>query len=84
MLMVLKGELVEMMVQIAPQVYRKYMTVDRKGTPIICQALEGTVWFDEGKPTLIGSCGRKWKNMGSRSTHTIPAWQIKRLRVGNN
>ena len=33
-LMVLKGNLVEMMVQIAPQVYRKYVMVDRKGTPI--------------------------------------------------
>ena len=27
-LMVLKGELAEMMIQIAPQVYRKYVTVD--------------------------------------------------------
>ena len=34
-LMVLKGGLAEMMVQITPQVYRKYVTVDRKGTPIL-------------------------------------------------
>ncbi len=34
-LIVLKGELAQMMVQIAPQVYRKYMTVDRKGTPML-------------------------------------------------
>ncbi len=34
-LMVLKGELAEMMIQIAPQTYRKYVTVDRKGTPIL-------------------------------------------------
>ncbi len=34
-LMVLKGELIEMMVQIAPQVYRKCITVDKKGTPIL-------------------------------------------------
>jgi hypothetical protein len=32
MLMALKGELAEMMIKIAPQVYRKYVTVDRKGT----------------------------------------------------
>ncbi len=32
-LMILKGELVEMMVQIAPQVYRKYVTEDKKGHP---------------------------------------------------
>ena len=31
-LMVLKGDLADMMVQIAPQVYRKYVTVDKKGT----------------------------------------------------
>jgi hypothetical protein len=30
-LMVLRGELADMMVQIAPQIYRKYVTVDRKG-----------------------------------------------------
>ena len=34
-LMVLKGDLAEMMVQIVPQVYRKYVTVDRKGMPIL-------------------------------------------------
>ena len=34
-LMVLKGNLVEMMVQIAPQVYRKYVMVYRKGMPIL-------------------------------------------------
>ncbi len=34
-LMVLKGELAEMMIQIAPQVYRKYVTVDKKGTKLL-------------------------------------------------
>ena len=34
-LMVLRGELADMMVQIVPQIYRKYVTVDRKGTPIL-------------------------------------------------
>jgi hypothetical protein len=34
-LMVLKGELVELMIQIAPQVYRKYVTVDKKGTKLL-------------------------------------------------
>ena len=32
---VLKEELANKMVQIAPQVYRKYVTVNRKGTPIV-------------------------------------------------
>jgi hypothetical protein len=30
--MVLKGRLTELMVQVAPNLYRKYITVDRKGT----------------------------------------------------
>jgi len=35
-IMVLKGELADMMIQIAPEVYRKYVTADRKaGTPIL-------------------------------------------------
>jgi hypothetical protein len=38
--MVLKGDLVEMMVQIAPQVYRKYVAVNRKGKPILYVKLQ--------------------------------------------
>ena len=33
--MVLKGRLAELMVQVAPNLYRKYITVDRKGTTIL-------------------------------------------------
>ncbi len=43
-LMVLKGELVEMMVQIAPQVYHKYVTVDKKGTPILYVKLQKALY----------------------------------------
>jgi hypothetical protein len=43
-LMVLKGKLAEMMVQIAPQVYRKYVTVDRKGTPILYVKLQKALY----------------------------------------
>jgi hypothetical protein len=32
---VLKGRLVELMVQVVPNLYRKYITVDRKGTAIL-------------------------------------------------
>jgi hypothetical protein len=39
-LMVLKGEVAEMMVQIAPQVYRKYVTVNKKGTKVLCVKLQ--------------------------------------------
>ncbi len=43
-LMVLKGELADMMVQIAPQVYRKYITVDRKGTKILYVKLQKALY----------------------------------------
>jgi hypothetical protein len=47
-LIVLKGELADMMVQITPQVYRKYIMVDKKGTRILYvklqKALYGLMW----------------------------------------
>jgi hypothetical protein len=47
-IMVLKGELAEMMIQIAPEVYRKYVSVVRKGTKILYmklqKALYGLMW----------------------------------------
>jgi hypothetical protein len=43
-LMVLKGELADIMVQIVPQVYRKNVTVDRKGTPILYVKLQKALY----------------------------------------
>ncbi len=43
-LMVLKGELAEMMVHIAPQIYRKYITVDRKGMPMLYVKLQKALY----------------------------------------
>ncbi len=43
-LMVLKGELAEMMIQITPQTYRKYVMVDRKGTPIMYVKLQKALY----------------------------------------
>jgi hypothetical protein len=34
-IMTLKGKLAELMVQVAPNIYQKYVTVDRRGTPIL-------------------------------------------------
>ena len=42
--MVLKGELADMMVQIAPEVYRKYIAADRKGTPILYVKLQKALY----------------------------------------
>ena len=33
--MVLKGRLAELMVQVAPNLYRKYISVDKRNTPIL-------------------------------------------------
>ncbi len=43
-LMVLKGELADMMVHIAPQIYRKYITVDRKGTAMLYTMLQKVLY----------------------------------------
>jgi hypothetical protein len=43
-LMVLKGELAEMMIQIAPQVNRKYVTVDKKETKILYVKLQKALY----------------------------------------
>ncbi len=44
MLIVLKGELAEMMVHIAPQIYRKHITVDKKGTPVLYVKLQKALY----------------------------------------
>ena len=43
-MMVLKGDLAEMMVQVAPEVYRKYMVVDKKGTKILYMKLQKALY----------------------------------------
>jgi hypothetical protein len=43
-LMMMKGKLSDMMVQIVLQVYRKYVTVDRKGTPILYVKLQKALY----------------------------------------
>ncbi len=43
-IMVLKGELADLMTQIAPEVYRKYVTIDKKGTPILYVKLQKALY----------------------------------------
>jgi hypothetical protein len=43
-LMVLKGELAEMMVHITPQIYRKHITVDGKGLPVLYVKLQKALY----------------------------------------
>jgi hypothetical protein len=52
--LVLKGELAEMMVHIAPQIYLKHITVDKKGTPVLYVKLQkSTIWAHESKPAVL-------------------------------
>jgi hypothetical protein len=44
LLMVLKGELAEMMVHIAPQIYRKHITVNKRGSPELFVKLEKALY----------------------------------------
>ena len=54
MITVLKGELADMMIQIAPEIYRKYITVNRKGTRILCcETSEGAVQTDVGQLAVL-------------------------------
>jgi hypothetical protein len=43
-IMVLKGDLADMMVQIAPETYRKYITTDKKGTRILYVKLQKVLY----------------------------------------
>ena len=43
-IMVLKGDLAEMMMQVAPEVYRKYVAIDKKGTKILYVKLQKTLY----------------------------------------
>ncbi len=43
-LMVLKRKLADMIIQIAPQVYRKYATINKKGTPILYLKLKKALY----------------------------------------
>ena len=42
--MVLKGDLSDMMVQIAPEVYRKYIMTDKKGTRVLYVKLQKALY----------------------------------------
>jgi hypothetical protein len=44
MLMVLKGETAEMMVNIAPQIFRRYITVDKAGTKVLYVKLQKALY----------------------------------------
>ena len=42
--MVLKGKLAELMVQVAPSLYRKYIMVDKHNMPILCVKIQKALY----------------------------------------
>jgi hypothetical protein len=42
--MILKGRLAELMVKVAPNLYRKYISVDRKGTTILYVKMQKVIY----------------------------------------
>jgi hypothetical protein len=51
--MVLKRDLAEMMVQIAPEIFRKYVTLDKKGTKILYVKLQKALYSLMGASLLF-------------------------------
>jgi hypothetical protein len=43
-IMILKGRLAKLMVQVAPTLYRKYISVDRKGKAILYMKMQKTIY----------------------------------------
>jgi hypothetical protein len=43
--MILKGRLAELMVQVAPNLYRKYITVDKKNTAVLYVKMQKALRF---------------------------------------
>jgi hypothetical protein len=43
-IMVLKGDLAEIMIQVAPEVYRKYVAADKKGNKILYVKLQKALY----------------------------------------
>ncbi len=74
-LMVLKGELADMMVHIAPQVYRKYVMVNnKKGTPVLYVKLQKVLYrLMRANLLFYRKLAKKWRITDLRSTHMIHA-----------
>jgi hypothetical protein len=73
-LMVLKGELADMMIQIVPRVYRKYITINKKGTPILYMKLKKALCgLMKASLLFYGNYKENWRTTDSQSIHTIHA-----------
>ena len=84
-LMVLKGNLADMMVQIAPQVYRKYVTVDRKGMPVLYVKLQKALYgLMTASLLFYRKLQKGWRGMDSRSIHMTHARRTRQRTAENS
>jgi hypothetical protein len=65
-IMILKGRLTKLMVQGAPNLYRKYISVDRKGTAIFYVKMQKAIYGFSGVPYFsTRSLLPTWRALGS-------------------
>ncbi len=84
-LMVLKGELAKTMIQIAPQVYRKYVTVDKKGTKLLYVKLQKALYgLMRASLQFYRKLQKEFKAYDWRSIHMTHAWPTWRSSLENN
>jgi hypothetical protein len=57
-LMRLDGILAELMVKVAPKLYRKFITTNAKGKSVLYVQLEKAIWNDEECFTFLSKTGR--------------------------
>ncbi len=78
--MVLKGRLAELMVQVAPNLYRKYITVDQKNMAVLYVKMQKALYCLLRSTLLfIGASSVTSNTMASSSTHMTLALQTKQL-----
>ncbi len=72
--MILKGRLAELMVQVAPNLYRKYIAVDRKETSILYIKMQKVLYgLLRSALLFIGNWWPTSREMGSSLTRMIHA-----------
>jgi hypothetical protein len=56
-LMQLDGILAELTVQVAPSLYRKYVTTNAKGKAVLCSTRKSCLWHDEKCSSFLPQAG---------------------------
>ena len=72
-IMLLKGKLAELIVQVDPKLYRKYITTNKKGEAMLYVRLSKALYglLRSQRFCSIRNCARSWKITVLRSTHLI-------------